>query len=176
MVVNQMQNICVFDNILSNKECDFLIDDLKNNIQGSYGNPHNYNYCDVAYDGNEILSNLTTNIIKQYTKLNPEINLTYNKWKLQNFKFKEFIPGNYYNKFHSEQSFNRPRILSILVYLSTHNCGTEFYNKVIPRYSEEITSGVNTIGNPSVVAALHCWHHYTGNTVAAARSWRGAWR
>jgi len=30
--------------------------------------------------------------------------------------------------------------------------GTEFYNKVIPRYSEEITSGVNTIGNPSVVA------------------------
>mgnify|MGYP003113931951 FL=1 len=123
-----MKNICVFDNILSNKECEFLINNLKNNIQGSYGDPHNYNYCNVAYDDNEILSNLTKNIIEQYTKLNPEINLTYNKWKLQNFKFKEFIPGNSYNKFHSEQSFNRPRILSILVYLSTHNCGTEFYN------------------------------------------------
>ena len=28
----------------------------------------------------------------------------------------------------------------------------ETYNKVIPRYSDEIMSGVNTIGNPSVVA------------------------
>ena len=29
---------------------------------------------------------------------------------------------------------------------------TETYNKIIPRYSDEIMSGVNTIGNPSVVA------------------------
>ena len=127
-----MNNICIIDNALSIKECDFLIKNLKNNIQGSSGNPHNYNYCDISYDGNDVLQNLTKLIISEYTKLYPEINLTYNKWKLQNFKFKEFIPGNYYNKFHSEQSFNEPRILSILVYLSNHKCGTEFYNgKVI---------------------------------------------
>ena len=30
--------------------------------------------------------------------------------------------------FHSEQSIEDPRVLSILVYLSDHNCGTEFYN------------------------------------------------
>ena len=127
-----MNNICVIDNALSIKECDFLIENLKNNIQGSSGNPHNYNYCDISYDGNDVLKNLTKLIIGEYTKLYPEINLTYNKWELQNFKFKEFIPGNYYNKFHSEQAFNEPRILSILVYLSNHKCGTEFYNgKVI---------------------------------------------
>tara|TARA_Y100001972_G_scaffold50086_1_gene61581 strand:+ start:19 stop:528 length:510 start_codon:yes stop_codon:yes gene_type:complete len=127
-----MNNICVIDNALSIKECDFLIENLKNNIQGSSGNPHNYNYCDISYDGNNVLQNLTKLIIGEYTKLYPEINLTYNKWELQNFKFKEFIPGNYYNKFHSEQAFNEPRILSILVYLSNHKCGTEFYNgKVI---------------------------------------------
>ena len=127
-----MNNICIIDNALSIKECDFLIENLKNNIQGSSGNPHNYNYCDISYDGNNVLQNLTKLIIGEYTKLYPEINLTYNKWELQNFKFKEFIPGNYYNKFHSEQAFNEPRILSILVYLSNHKCGTEFYNgKVI---------------------------------------------
>jgi len=127
-----MNNICIIDNALSIKECDFLIENLKNNIQGSSGNPHNYNYCDISYDGNDVLQNLTKLIIGEYTKLYPEINLTYNKWELQNFKFKEFIPGNYYNKFHSEQAFNEPRILSILVYLSNHKCGTEFYNgKVI---------------------------------------------
>jgi len=123
-----MNNICIIDNALSNQDCDFLINNLKNNIQGSLGNPHNYNYCDISYDGNNILKNLTKLILTKYTKLYPEINLTYNKWQLQNFKFKEFLPSNYYNEFHSEQGFNEPRILSILVYLSNHNCGTEFYN------------------------------------------------
>jgi len=123
-----MNHICILDNALSNKDCNFLINNLKNKIQGSHGNPHNYNYCDIAYDENNILQNLTKIILTEYTKLYPEINLTYNKWQLQNFRFKEFIPSNYYNKFHSEQAFNLPRILSILVYLSDHNCGTEFYN------------------------------------------------
>ena len=109
-----MNNICIIDNALSNKDCDFLINNLKNNIQGSYGNPHNYNYCDVAFDDNNILQNLTTNILTKYTKLYPEINLTYNKWQLGNYRFKEFLPSNYYNEFHSEQGFNEPRILSIL--------------------------------------------------------------
>ena len=49
-----MNNICVIDNALSNQDCDFLINNLKNNIQGSYGNPHNYNYCDLAFDENDI--------------------------------------------------------------------------------------------------------------------------
>jgi len=82
-----MNNICVIDNALSNQDCDFLINNLKNNIQGSYGNPHNYNYCDLAFDENDILYNLTKIILKEYTKLYPEINLTYNKWELKNFKF-----------------------------------------------------------------------------------------
>jgi len=123
-----MNNICIIDNALSNKDWDFLINNFKNKIQGSHGNPHNYNYCDIAYDGNDILKNLTKLILTKYTKLYPEINLTYNKWQLGNYRFKKFIPSNYYNKFHSEQGFNEPRILSILVYLSNHNCGTEFYN------------------------------------------------
>ena len=123
-----MNNVCIIDNALSNEDCDFLINDLKNKIQGSLRKPHNYNYCDIDYCNNNILQNLTNTIIPKYKKLYPEIDLTHNKWQLGSYRFKEFIPSNYYDEFHSEQSYENPRILAILVYLSNHNCGTEFYN------------------------------------------------
>ncbi len=122
-----MNNVCVIDNALSNEDCDFLINNLKNKIQGSLGNPHNYNYCDIDCNNN-IIQNLTNTIIPKYKKLYPEIDFTHDKWKVGSYRFKEFIPSNYYDEFHSEQSIKDPRILAILVYLSNHNCGTEFFN------------------------------------------------
>ena len=99
-----MNNICIIDNALSDQDCDYLINNLKNKIQGSLGKPHNYNYCDIAYDENNILQNLTNTIIPKYKKLYPEIDKTHDKWKLGQYRFKEFIPSKYYDEFHSELS------------------------------------------------------------------------
>jgi|TARA_R100001163_G_scaffold40238_1_gene30535 hypothetical protein len=122
-----MNNICVIDDSLSNEECDVLIKEFNSKIQGSLEPPWNYDFYDVPF-GHTILEKLSTNILNKYKKDYPEINLTEEKWYLTKFRYKVFKPGKYYDQIHSEQSFKDPRVLSILVYLSDHNCGTEFYN------------------------------------------------
>ena len=122
-----MNNICIIDKSLSNEECDLLIDEFLPKLEGSVRAFWNYSFYDVSFD-NKILNKLTSNIIEIYKNKYPEVNYTHEKWSTQNFKFKVFEPGNYYDSLHSEQSSENARILSILVYLSDHNCGTEFHD------------------------------------------------
>ena len=122
-----MNNVCVIDNSLSNEECDYLIKDSTSKLEGSLGPPWNYDYY-VFNNQNNIIENLAKTILEKYKQKYPEVDLTHDKWTLTNFVFKQFKPGKHFDEFHSEQSLNDPRVLSILVYLSNHNCGTEFYN------------------------------------------------
>ena len=122
-----MNHICVIDNSLSAEECDTLIKEMSQKLVGPMKEPWNYSFHNITYE-NEILSKLVDKIMPQYKKENPDIDLTFDSWGLENFKFKQFKPGKYYDKFHSEQGYDQPRVLAILVYLSDHNCGTEFTN------------------------------------------------
>lgn len=125
-----MQNILVVDNALSISECDSLIDQALPEL--GQPRPSPWNYSDYDFDiENAITSNLGIKLVTKYVKKYPEMNLTFNKWYLEHFKFKQFLPGEYYDYWHSEQGFYLPRIVSILVYLSDHKCGTEFYNSEI---------------------------------------------
>jgi hypothetical protein len=120
-----MNHICIIDNSLSKKECDSLINKYSSKLTNSLKKPWNYSYYDIL-DKDKILHKLILKIIPKYKKENPEIEITTDTWSLKNFRFKKFNPGDYYNEFHSEQRLNYPRVLSVLTYLSDHNCGTEF--------------------------------------------------
>ena len=120
-----MNHICVIDNSLSSEECDSLIKEMSQKLVGPMQPPWNYSFHNITYE-NKILTKLVDKIIPQYKKENPDVDLTFDSWSLENFKFKQFKPGKYYDEFHSEQSYTQPRVFAVLVYLSDHNCGTEF--------------------------------------------------
>ena len=125
-----MNYIHIIDNSLSQEECDIIIDNYSKKIEGYLKEPWNYSYCDIPYE-DEILQKLAVKIIESYKNKYPEVNYTHEKWSLKNFRFKIFKPGDYYDTLHSEQGSENQRLLSILIYLSNHNCGTEFFNKTM---------------------------------------------
>jgi len=120
-----MNHICINNDSLSEEECDTLINKYSIKLKNSTTPPLNYDYYDTSYE-DEILKNLADKILPEYKKQNPEINCTPGFWSLKQFRFKKFKPGKSYDEFHSEQSYGKPRVLSVLTYLSNHNCGTEF--------------------------------------------------
>jgi hypothetical protein len=125
--------ILVEDNFLSKKYCKYIIDEYKNktNVEikhtgykGFYINPNDKIFNEIQL---KILES-----IKKYVKLYPEINLTKDKWALTELTFKHFEPGNHFADWHSEVGKNcNTRILNMMIYLSEHNCGTQFFNKKV---------------------------------------------
>tara|TARA_R110000744_G_C19085485_1_gene531785 strand:+ start:42 stop:548 length:507 start_codon:yes stop_codon:yes gene_type:complete len=122
-----MNHVKIIDKAFTDKQCDSLIKEFNSKIQGTLEKPRNYCYYDIPLE-HKLVCKTGLKIVNKYKKDYPEINLTFNSWVLTAFKFQHFKPGKYYNEMHSEQSIKFPRVLSILIYLSNHNCGTEFHN------------------------------------------------
>jgi len=121
-------------NLLTKKECNYLIKECKKRTQSAEHKDHGYVFLDLEGTQTFVeLTNLILPILKKYVKKYPEVNLTKNKWALTNMRFKHFKPNKFFEKFHSEHSWEHStRILNVQIYLSDHNCGTEFFDgKVI---------------------------------------------
>jgi len=121
-------------NLLTKKECNYLIKECKKRTQSAEHKDHGYVFFDLEGTQTFVeLTNLILPILKKYVKKYPEVNLTKNKWALTNMRFKHFKPNKFFEKFHSEHSWEHStRILNVQIYLSDHNCGTEFFDgKVI---------------------------------------------
>ena len=116
------------DNMLTKKQCEELIE-ANTNLDNSDLESHvGYEYCDIFnWRNHEILAPLTFKAIEEYKVRFPEIELTPNCWRLEVWRFKHFPPGYHFKEWHSEQSHEYPhRIASMMIYLSDHDCGTEF--------------------------------------------------
>jgi hypothetical protein len=116
--------ILIKDKIFSKKECNDIINTYskicskgENNYSGyDCYDINNFNYID------KILP-----VIEEYKKKFKGIELTPSKWTIGRFRFKHFKPGKHFSLWHSEHSLSYlDRVLNVQVYLSTHNCGTEF--------------------------------------------------
>ena len=123
-----MDNILILDNVLSLDECSQII---KNNklmaVNKDTTKEWNYEYYDMPMD--ILLHRIATDTMAAYMDKNPAIKMTADPWELNQFRFKHFPPKQSFNGWHSEHTFDYPyRIACILVYLTDHNCGTEFYN------------------------------------------------
>jgi len=130
------------NNFFSEKDCENIINKFNNNLIPS-NNHTGYEYKDLFYDNfildqeffNKFNSTLS-NSLNKYKKLYPEINNTASIWGLTDLRFKKFNKGMSFANFHSEHNLSYPnRILSIQLYLSNHNCGTEFYRDNIIIFS-----------------------------------------
>jgi hypothetical protein len=117
----------IIDNAITAQECDDLIGEFNKNLKTELIDTHNhYEYKDIFYEHN-ILSSLVKHSLQEYKKKFPIIDQTSYRWQLQQWRFKRFPPGYFYDSWHSEHTRISPhRILACLLYLSDHNCGTEF--------------------------------------------------
>jgi hypothetical protein len=125
-----MNNILVIDNFIEDEDCDFFISKFENSESITESEPLNYSYCDVERTYTE---SIEKTIIEKYKNVYPHINLTPSFWKFNHFfRIKKFENNNYFDQWHCEHDYDHPlRIACVIVYLSDHNCGTEFFDKQV---------------------------------------------
>jgi len=118
------------DDVLSQEDCNEIISFFKNHTTPGEVDYLNYEFCDVERSPlMESISKKTIPVIQKYKEMYKEVTLTASTWNLNAMRFKHFKPGYAFDMWHSENSITKPnRILAIQIYLSNHNCGTEFYN------------------------------------------------
>jgi len=122
--------IYIEDNFFDKKICQNIIEKYKNKtLKGLTYTGYDYFFLkndDILLE--EIYKKLQ-NSMKDYLNLYPEANLTKDRYILQEVRFKHFKPGNSFSEWHSETGYNAPnRVLNMMIYLSEHNCGTEFFD------------------------------------------------
>lgn len=122
--------ILIKDDILNKNECEIIINYFKNKTDEKVIN--GINYALFKEDDYKILNFLEFKIkllFDEYIKIYPQLKYTKEGFIANEFRFKHFKPGNFFKDWHSEHSIeNNKRLLCLQIYLSNHNCGTEFYN------------------------------------------------
>ena len=126
--------IHIEDNFLLENECDEIINyfsklNLEYNEIGSYhgifinqGSPH--------LDSPELLflKGRFQKALNNYAYNYPELNFV-NSFSLREIRFKHWKPNKFFDNWHSEHGSETPnRILNFMIYLSTHECGTKFFD------------------------------------------------
>ena len=118
--------ILIKDNVFSQKECETMVSQFSQNLRNAEKKGMNYQFCDLNYFEHMNKLNIIT---KEYENTYNEISKTISIWQLDSLRFKYFKPGFGFSEWHSEHCFTFPnRVLSLQIYLTEHNCGTEFYN------------------------------------------------
>ena len=128
--------IYIKDKFLLNEECDQLITFFKDIPDKRLFKVGNYEGVflddDSPYLKDNKLSFLKNKFqgqLDEYVKLYPEITFV-DSFFLTEIRFKHWKKNNYFNVWHSEHGEqNSHRILNFMIYLSEHNCGTEFLDK-----------------------------------------------
>jgi hypothetical protein len=118
------------ENFLSKDNCDFIINYFKNKTEKETSkNGINYAYfLEKDYINLFFLKEKIDNIMLKYVNTYPQLNFV-GKYAYTEFRFKHIKPNNFFKNWHSEHNIEAPnRILCMQIYLSDHNCGTEFYN------------------------------------------------
>ena len=126
-----MNHTLIIDDYLKEKKCDELINTFVDNAY--YLNNESHTGYKINYDVkyNHIGVDKINFAINDYINKFKEVNYTPSKFKLneEELRFKHFEPGNCYEMWHCEHSYKNPyRVMNYMIYLSTHNCGTEFWN------------------------------------------------
>ena len=121
--------IYICDNFLSSKECKDIIETYDRDLK-VLGSPCNYEFKNLeATPFWKVICEKLQVLLEEYKKENKEVDLTPSFWQLVYLRLKKFKRDLCFGEFHSEHSITFPdRVLNVQIYLTTHNCGTEFYN------------------------------------------------
>ena len=118
--------VYIKDNFLTTDECDHIIETYKSKVDGfvEYTGYNSFFITENIPFVDKIIS-----ITDEYVQAFPEIKHTPDKWALGDMRFQWWKPGKSFANYHCEHSFEHSRrVAGFQVYLSTHNCGTEFYS------------------------------------------------
>jgi hypothetical protein len=134
--------ILTVDNFLNKEECEYIINSYKKDLTETHPlSKNNYFYKEInlsEFKYIDRIAELTNSYIKKY----PESDMTSSCWSLSNLRFKFFKKGDSFSTFHSEVCMSSLyRFLSIIIYLTEHECGTEFFynKKTIPSKLGRVT-------------------------------------
>lgn len=118
------------NSFLSKEDCKFVIDLFKDRTEKEISNGINhYYFLKEDIDKIKFVHEKIFKLFNEYHSIYPEINIIPGNKILTEFRFKHFKPGNYFSNWHSELSYKTPmRLVGFTIYLSEHNCGTEFFD------------------------------------------------
>ncbi|ASE99772.1 putative prolyl 4-hydroxylase [uncultured virus] len=130
-----MNHVLQIHDFLSTEECDRILDKYKTQTVDDKAYEHTgYQYCimNCADDVDWIIKSKEGKAIKMYLDAFPEAEWTPHAWRLEELLFKHWKPGSYFHNWHSENCLQHPyRVLNFQIYLSDHNCGTQFFNEQV---------------------------------------------
>ena len=125
-----IDNVMVLDNVLTDEQCNLLISDSQGNLNTEdLETDLGYEYFICLYEKYPFLIDTTQYIVREYEKQFPSINKTATIWDMADWKLKHFPPGYHFSPWHHEHDYRVPhRIACIILYLTDHNCGTQFFS------------------------------------------------
>jgi hypothetical protein len=127
--------IYIKDNFLSEKECDQVISYFnklpsKSSERGNYDGVFIDDEKSPHLKSKELLflKGRFQQTINDYASVYPELNFL-DDFFLKEIRFKHWKADKFFDNWHSEQdSINPYRVLNFMIYLSTHDCGTQFFD------------------------------------------------
>jgi hypothetical protein len=130
--------IYIENNFFNKEECDILIDIFKP-LTKNTANDGGYNgfffesnseYCNDTRL--KFINNKFQKALDMYLLIYPEPTFM-KSLVLKEYRFKHWKPGKSFENWHQEVGIESPfRVLNFMIYLSSHNCGTQFFdNKII---------------------------------------------
>tara|TARA_A100000172_G_scaffold3651_1_gene2265 strand:+ start:834 stop:1355 length:522 start_codon:yes stop_codon:yes gene_type:complete len=122
--------IAVKKQFITKTKCKTLIKALDKGLITDNNKDSNYSFKDIKDKKiQRLIVTEALGMVQKYCSYYPELNLTKDKWAMTSLRFKKFKPGDYFNKWHSEHCGNyATRVMVFQLYLSDHNCGTEFFS------------------------------------------------
>jgi len=120
-----MDFLYIRDKLLEPSQCQKLINKFKSKTKKNYHKGGNYFFHD--FDLKPLEKEINT-LIQEYRQLHPVIDLTYDRWRFTRMRFKHFPAEHSFAHWHVDHGMiHSLRIVGILIYLSSHKTGTEFF-------------------------------------------------
>ena len=120
-----MNFLYVRDELFTPSQCRKLISKFESKTKKNYNKESDYFFYD--FDLKNIEKEIDV-LVQEYRQLYPVIDLTYERWRFTRVRFKHFPSKHAFAHWHVDHGMIYPfRIVGVLIYLSTHKTGTEFF-------------------------------------------------
>ena len=130
-----LNHVLIIDSFLTPKECNKIIKmyaPLKFRVLGDHSGYEDWG-VNITSEKLKFLFKKLEKATLKYRKKFPEVNYL-SKITLRECRIKLFRPGKHFANWHADHDPEAPtRILGLMIYLSDHQCGTQFFNGDVVR-------------------------------------------
>ena len=120
-----MDFLYVKDKLFTATKCKELINKYKPKTKKNYFKEGDYFFYDFDF---KIIDKEITTLIHEYRKRYPVVDLTLEPWRFGSARFKYYPGGHSFAHWHVDHGMQYSlRIIAVLIYLTKHKTGTEFF-------------------------------------------------